>query len=134
MFQYSASYKPAHPHVRLRITDNRRGFTFPQFDALIDTGADGTCIPSEVVGRVSTQNYDYERGRVTDYTGRTRTETFVRILDATVEFIDDNNTVLHTGRYINLRLLVISSGLLGRDILNENLWEFDGPSRQAKIR
>src|ERR1700752_1315556 len=116
MFSYNTSQNPAHPRVWLRVTDNRRGFSFPQFDAVIDTGADGSCIPSAVVRQVPTQNYDYERAKVKDYTGTTRTETFVRILDATVEFMDSQSAILYTGNYANLRLLVIPNGLLGRDI------------------
>ncbi len=77
---------------------------------------------------------DYDFGHVQDYQGRESVELFVRILDATIEFLDASGMVRFSRRYSNLRFLVIAEGLLGRDILNQHVCELDGPGLLCSLR
>jgi hypothetical protein len=131
MFPYATGFVPPCPAVYVRIVDNRRNVPLPRFLALIDSGADTSCLPLWVVEQ--TADLDYELGLVEGYDGRKRTEKFVRILSATVDFSDETGTVFVTGKYENLRLLVISVGLIGRDVLNLHSCQLDGPGLVCRI-
>ena len=54
----------------------------------------------------------------------------IRITSATVDFIDVNNVVRYQGRYQDLKLLVRTEGILGRDMLNKHLTKFSGVNFQ----
>lgn len=136
MFSYSQNYQPPGPEVVLRITDNRRSLQFPPFLVLVDTGADSTVIPASVVESLSGR-FDYQYGTVFGYDGQPRQGLFVRILDATVEFLDQQGSVLRRDKIFNLSLPVLPQsqhGFLGRDIMNSQVWEFDGPGLLARIK
>lgn len=130
---YDPNEVPACPAVRILIIDNTSGASFGPFDALVDTGADTTCVPNSIANRIPNLTYSFHP---VDYGDGSKPETtrFVSIDDATVQFLDSKDQVLLTGRYSDLLLRPIDSGLLGRDILNFHICEFDGPSLTCIIR
>jgi predicted aspartyl protease len=130
---------PGQPHIRpypfvwLRITDNTKNLQFASFGAIIDTGADYTCIPHSVV--TNTPGYDYEEEWGMDFDGNPVVVRLVRILKATVELLDAHGNVLITKVFQNLRLPIVSAdGLLGRDILNDNICVLDGPGQICSLK
>ena len=129
---YDANEVPACPAVRVIITDNNSGTTFGPFDALIDTGADTTCIPNVIVDRIPGLIYSWYDVDFGD--GSSKRNRFVSIDDATVEFLDSRGNVLLRKAHTDLLLQTIQSGYLGRDILNEHVCEFDGPKKICMIR
>ncbi len=131
MFSYDTSWQPPAPCVRLCIFDNRLGVRLGPFPALVDTGADCSCLPKSI--RSSAPRLDYEFAQVLDFNGQTSTMEFVRILDATVELLDGRSTVRLRKSYSNLRLLVVSDGILGRDILNQHAVSLIGPGLRWNI-
>ena len=117
LFSYDRLVKPPAPRVWLRITDTFKGLRFEGFPAIIDSGADRTCLPRDVADQ--TPGYDYEDDFAEEFTGNTVKVRLVRILEARVEFTDDGGNLLFTHDYLNLRLPIVNAeGLLGRDILN----------------
>ncbi len=132
MFSYDEDLIPPGPSVYLRIIDARRRLGLPRFAALIDTGADVSCLPKWIVDKGPPLDYDWVPVEAHD--GRRKMERFVRILNATVEFSDEKETVLVTKEYKNLRLLILPWGLLGRDLLNSHVCELDGPRLTSHLR
>lgn len=135
MLPYNPGYHPPCPQVRINIIDNNAGWQLSSIDALIDTGADFTCIPATLLP--IHQGYQYNIRSVTDYNGQPQQVTFLYILQATVEILDDQGHVIRRENLQNLELLILNhstEALLGRDILNKQIWEFDGPALQAFIR
>jgi hypothetical protein len=110
----------------MKIADTQLSIRLREFEAIIDSGADCSCIPKDAIEGFK---LNYEKGFVTDYDGKRHLETFIRILKADIEFIDTSMTVRFRGQYSDLRLLVISApeGLIGRDILNFHLCQLNGP-------
>src|SRR5260370_21980 len=119
---YDETEVPACPAVRVLIIDNASGARFGPFNALIDTGADTTCIPSNIANLIPNLTYSWHQVDFGD--GKTQTNRFVSIDDATVEFLDAADQVLLSGRYSDLLLQTIDNALLGRDILNSHVCEF----------
>jgi len=130
MFSYDAlNENPPCPIVKLRITDIKRNMVFDVFDAIVDTGSDATSIPRYIADR--NPNISYDRGGVVDpETGQRTPSLMIRITSATVDFIDVNNVVRYQGRYQDLKLLVRTEGILGRDMLNKHLTKFSGVNFQ----
>jgi hypothetical protein len=129
---YDKSASPPKPYLRVRITDNLSKLTFQSFVAVVDTGADNTCIPQSV----TTQTPGYSRSYVMaeEFTGNVVMVEVVRILDATVEFLDQQDNLLFRNRYANLEMPVVDAeGLLGRDILNWHHCVLDGPGRSGRM-
>lgn len=126
MFPYDETKRPPHPSVRLRITDSRRNIQLPAFSALVDSGADCSCLPSGILSQVP--RLDYERGRIRYADGQEDSKDFVRMLRATIEWLAPDDSVLSTKQYNNLRFVVLDEALLGRDILNYHRCELDGPA------
>lgn len=130
MFSYDdVNENPPCPVIKLRITDSRRGLIFETFDAIVDTGSDVTCIPRFIANR--TANISYDPCGVDDIeAGKRVGALMVRITRAIVEFLDANDNVRYTGTYRDLKLLVRSEGVLGRDVLNMHASRFHGLSSQ----
>ena len=129
---YDPKENPACPAVRVLITDNISGVRFGPFDALVDTGADTTCVPERITNRIPNLPYSYHKVDFGD--GSSDTKQFVSVADETVDFLDKNGRVLLTGRYPDLLLQTIENGYLGRDILNYHICEFDGPNLRCLIK
>jgi hypothetical protein len=129
---YDTGNKPYAPSVRMRITDSFNNLTFEAFTALVDSGADYTCIPEDVVNRAPGYSYDWRPSE--EFTGRVVQVKRVRILEALVEFLDSEGKAVFTGTYANLRLPIVQAGLLGRDILNSHFCVLNGPALKGEIR
>jgi len=127
MFLYDDRLEPAIPKVRVRVTDKMRRLTFPSFDAFVDTGADRTCIPESIGARNPNVSYEYCRVKGEDH-------EMIRITTAVVELLDEDNQVLFSETYRDLRLPLYGEtvggsdlGYLGRDVLNTRSCRFSGP-------
>lgn len=132
VISYDQSVSPHAPRVWLRITDNFNRLRFQSFAALVDSGAHYTCIPQSVADR--TPGYNYEEDYAEEFTGNHVRVRLVRILEATVEFLDNGGNVLLKNSYANLRLPIVrAEGLLGRDILNRHLCVLDAPNFAGKV-
>jgi len=116
---------------RIRITDVHAK-TLPVFDFIVDSGADCSCVPQTAVDH--TLGLDYDIATVKDYDGRVRRLRLVRILEATVDFLDQQDRVVLSRQYTNLKLLIVQDGILGRDVLNEHICELDGPGLRGQLR
>jgi Retroviral aspartyl protease len=124
---------PPYPFVWLRITDDTKNLHFTSFGAIIDTGADYTCIPRSVVRLAPGYDYEYDVG--SDFDGNPVQVELVRITIGTVEFLDAHGTVLIKKTVQNLRLpIVAGEGLLGRDILNDYTCTLDGPNQICSLK
>jgi predicted aspartyl protease len=128
---YDTGSKPHAPFVRIRITDSFNNLQFGSFVALVDSGADYTCIPKTVVDQVSGYSYDWRLSE--EFTGNLVQVKLVRVLEAIVEFIDKEENVVFRAKHANLQLPIVQSGLLGRDILNSYRCVLDGPRSGGKI-
>lgn len=121
-----------YPYLWLRITDNTKNLNFALFGAIIDSGADHTCIPQTIVARTPGWDYDEEQGG--DFAGNLVTVKRVRIRMATVELLDTHGNVLMQNGFQNLKLPIVGvDGLLGRDILNDTICMLDGPRQMCSI-
>ena len=126
--------KPRQPHLApypylwIRIVDDSNDLEFGPFGAIVDSGADYTCIPSHVLTGISGYHQDVEWGR--DFRGQPVRVDLVYILKATIELLEEDGTLLLRKKVERLRLPIIENdGLLGRDILNHTVCMLDGPSR-----
>jgi hypothetical protein len=128
---YDSNETPSCPAVRIRITDNFQGSTFAPFPALIDTGADVTCVPEAITAGVT--DLIYERVQVDFADGPARMGKCLYLAEATIEFLDDLGQVLLAQSYRDLYLLVLPDGLLGRDVLKYHICQLDGPSQRCRI-
>jgi Retroviral aspartyl protease len=128
---YDTLNEPYAPSVRLRITDTFSNLQFETFTALVDSGADYTCIPRAVVDRVSGYSYDWRSSE--EFTGNVVQVKRVRILEAWVEFLDTQGETVFSAKYANLRLPIVQSGLLGRDILNHHRCVLNGPGLAGEL-
>ena len=129
MFSYDdIKEDPPCPVVKLRITDLKRNSVF-EFEAIVDTGSDATCMPRYITA--GNTNFNYEPCGVDDIeAGKRIPGVMVRITRASVEFLDRNDVVRYQGLYDDLRLLVRAEGILGRDVLNMHLSKFSGLNLQ----
>ncbi len=130
MFPYDTSVTPARPSMMLRITDNMTGLQLGPFPAVIDTGADVTCIPLEIAAQAGAmlipQGVSYADGQE-------RTVQAVQLLDLKIEFMDIAGNIIKENDYQDLLFLAIAEGVLGRDVLNLYVCEFDGPDQTCTI-
>ena len=133
MFSYDTSRTPPAPFGKIRVTDELHRLEIGPFVAHVDTGSDFTCLPRSAVEQLQ-ERLDYELVRAVGFDGRESEIHAVKILKATVEFLDSNGDVVLKTQYENLRLPVLPEGLLGRDILNHHFGEFDGPRREWALR
>lgn len=75
---------------------------------------------------------EIESGR--DFMGNPIKVYLVYVIDATIELLEEDGTVLVQKRIERLRLPVINNnGLLGRDILNQTICMLDGPAFPKSI-
>lgn len=123
---------PLCPFLQLEIVDNSKNLTLGPLDAIVDSGADYTCIPSRLVADMK---YNYDLEEASDFNGGTTTVKLMVILSATLRLLDDNNQELAQFSEISLRLPIIESeeALLGRDVLNRIVVLLDGPAGQIDI-
>ena len=121
---YNTTYTPAFPEATIRITFKHKGRTLGMlpFNALVDTGADSTCIPASLV---PTEPDLFFRRREVRYADGTIGK-FLVLLNAEVEFLDHHGNRLTIKQHQKLELLIIHEALLGRDILNYHASQFDG--------
>jgi hypothetical protein len=133
MFPYDQRLEPPCPRVRIRITDRNRSISF-LFAALVDTGADQTCVPESVGGGNPNISYD-----ICTVWGEPR--ELIRIPSAYVELMDEEDNVLFASEYKDLKLPVMGEelaesvqrrkeviGYIGRDLLNSHVCQFTGRS------
>lgn len=117
-----------YPFLLVRIVDNVKGLVFGPFGAIVDSAADYTCMPSQVLTGISGYDQEIDIGR--DFRGNPVRVNLVYILNATVELLEEDGTVLLRKNVLRLRLPVVDNdGLLGRDILNHGICRLDGPSQ-----
>jgi len=133
MFPYDTREDPALPIVQLRITDNSSRLRIPAFDAVVDSGADRSCLPGSILKGLGPLSYGKVLVRYVGDAMRENRDT-VRILDATVDLLDRRGALRLTKKCENLVLIVHEEGILGRDILNRLLCELDGPRLRCRIR
>jgi hypothetical protein len=127
-YQKDPSHLAAYPYLWLRILDNAKGLAFGPFGAIIDSGADYTCIPRRVLTGITGYDRELDWGR--DFMGNPIRVELVYILDATIELLEQDGTVLLHTKIQRLRLPVINNeGLLGRDVLNHTICNLDGPGQ-----
>jgi hypothetical protein len=127
---YNSSETPPCPAVRIKITGMTKvgkaiyPLNCEPFDALIDTGADVTCLPESAI---KSSPVVYERRPVSYGDGPEQVGKFLYLSKATIEFLNAADLVIFTGQYNDLLLHVLDDGLLGRDILNNHHCRLDGP-------
>jgi hypothetical protein len=124
----SAGLNPPGPRVVLRVTDLRRGTTFPAFSALVDSGADWSGIEAGVLETFGDEAYDYDLVRAQGMDGKLTSCRVLRVLKAHVEVLDADGTVVCSKEVSNLGLLILPEGHVGRDILNAHRCILDGPN------
>ena len=117
-----------YPYLWVRIVDNAKGLEFGPFGAIVDSAADYTCIPSQVLAGITGYDTEIDVGR--DFGGNPVRVDLVYILDATIELLEEDGTVLMRKKVERLRLPIVdNNGLLGRDILNHGICMLDGPGQ-----
>jgi hypothetical protein len=129
---YDTAYDPPYPAVRIRITVIEWGevIEVPLFNALIDTGADRTCIPTSIIPTQLMKSYSWYR---VVGGGKDKKQRCLVLSDAKVEFIDQSGNSLLEKTHPELILVPYEEGLLGRDILNTHFCSFHGPEQQCTI-
>jgi hypothetical protein len=130
---YNTTYTPAFPEARIRITFKHKGrmLGIRPFNALVDTGADNTCIPVSLVPQEPDLFFRRREVRYAD--GKQTIGKFLVLLNAEVEFLDHHGNRLAIKQHQKLELLLIHEALLGRDILNYHASQFDGPKMLCHI-
>lgn len=125
---YDTSYDPPYPAVRIRISvvEWDEIIQVPPFSALIDTGADRTCVPSSAIPAQLMKTYSWRRVN-------TRLVKCPILSDAKVEFIDERGNQLLEKTHPELLLVPYEEGLLGRDIPNTHVCNFHGPNQLCSI-
>jgi hypothetical protein len=115
------------PCVSLRIKDNYKNLVFGPFQCRVDSGSEVTCMPVWVAD--SSGVHDYEEDVAYDFAGNPVDISFVVVLDATVEILDEHGAVVFQKSYMGIRFPVLpdSEGLLGLDVLNDVVCTLDGP-------
>lgn len=131
---------PPGPYLWLQIFDNQKELTFGPVGAILDSGADYTCIPRRIAEAVG---HDYEIDEAEDFTGRPVMVKLAVILDANIQLLHVSSPspakrrVSQLGKMVrtNLRLPIIEGedALLGRDILNHFVCTLDGPKLLLEI-
>jgi len=118
---------PPYPWVSLRIKDNYKNLVFGPFQCRVDSGSEATCVPAWIAGDPGV--HDYEEDVAYDFAGNPVDISFLVVLDATVEVLDPQGSVVFQKSYIGMRFPVLpdSEGLLGLDVLNDMVSTMDGP-------
>jgi len=124
----TSATEPPYPEVRIKITD--RGWTTPLpydvFEAMVDTGASCTCVPEDKVPLRAKTVTTKKTVMLAD--GSSAVREFVIVRDALLEVFDKTGKCVKTFSRTKMPLLMIPRGLMGRDLLNDCVCTFDGPS------
>lgn len=119
----SQRFSPAMPVITVGISRTDGSGRSIAFDALVDTGADGTLIPSDLLDAVDAPYID--RAYLRSVTGqRERVDLFLVAID------------IGGVRVTGIRAAAIAPGefpILGRDVLNHLRLSLDGPAEMIEI-
>lgn len=130
---YETSYNPPYPAARLRISFRYKAqvIQLPIFDAMIDTGADCTCIPNTIISLLPKRLYS-----ITELTsgGVKRAVTGIVLPSPKVEFLDQSNNLLLEMDYQELWPVEFDEPLIGRDIINSFICLFDAPNIKCSMK
>ena len=130
--QLSGRQTPPEPFLLLQIVDNLRQLTFGPVGAIVDSGADYTCIPRRIADNLE---YAYGFSQAEDFAGAVMTLRLAVIEDARVSLFDDTTRRVAGIARTSLRLPIVESdeALIGRDILNHFVCTLDGPKLLLSI-
>ncbi|MBI3760253.1 MAG: retroviral-like aspartic protease family protein [Chloroflexi bacterium] len=108
------------------VLSNRKGKSTPVLTAIVDTGADGTLAPLDILTAAGFRA-GRQQGRLR--TGRT---------DVAPEVVRGYTLTLHVGslelHYVDVfSSRLIQDVVLGRDVLNQLVFTYDGPRRLLDI-
>ena len=135
----SVSITPPGAVLSVSIKDKDKDKTLPKFFALIDTGSDSTYMPWHLVGPLENSGFDYNVKKFKNFDGEKKAIYALDISNATIDFFwvdeESREKPLLIKNYTNLLIFLISGkiGLLGRDILNKHVLEFNGPDFKYKF-
>ena len=122
MFSYSTAFLPPAPALQVEIRDPQTG-TVQVVLAKIDTAADGSVIPSELV--ISMGLIDFDKVVTISFDGREE-----RQLTYLVDFLFAGRTFTD----VEVVASPVAYALLGRDSLNQLVTTFDGPQLVFEIQ
>jgi hypothetical protein len=130
---YDTTHDPPYPAARIRISTTIFGqfIQLAPINVLIDTGADRTCIPPSAIPPQYKLPYAWHK---VNAGGNVSRRKFYVLLNAKVEFIDNDENLLLEKIHPRLELLEFDEGLLGRDIIMHYVCEFHGPNQNCVVR
>lgn len=123
LFEYSRVYDPVAPIIPIEIHSYDPDHEHTTQTALVDTGADGTMIPTYILHRVGAEFLETRRMR-----GVTGISQRVRIYLVAIQI----GAQLFNG----IRAVAMPSGhetILGRDVLNQLVVTLNGLASQTKV-
>lgn len=122
-FQYDESYYPAFPVIEIELEGNGADQRRHSLLALVDSGADGTMIPIDVLRAIGAEYEDtvYMRGVI----GQSQT-------------VDRYTITLRISKYIvqTVHAVAVSperEAVVGRDVLNHMVTTLNGPAYTTEI-
>lgn len=124
MYKYKAEGKdsPPIPKIKINIQSPKNPKMCKSISAVIDTGADQTCVPTHVIDQIG--NLDYSYIKVRGAIGKTEKmkKCIIDLSLSTCEYKD------HEVIEINREYAII-----GRDILNDYTLVLDGPNNKWSV-
>ena len=122
MFPYDLNFLPPAPALDIEIRNPQTGATQIRL-AKIDTGADGTVIPKDIVEGLGLLDFDQLLSVGFDGSLQVQTSYMIDILLPGKIFTD-----------IEVITAPLPYVLIGRDLLNQLVMTFDGPQRLLSIQ
>lgn len=122
-FEYDHSYNPAAPHLEIMVDGYDSQYQPITLFAFVDSGADGTMLPWNVLEAIGAEYADtvVMRGMAGGVQHLDRYTVRIRIADKTVHGIEAVGTAINT------------EPILGRDLLNALNVTLNGPAHVTEI-
>jgi len=122
-FEYDHHYLPSAPIIEISIDDYSLETSAVVLRALIDSGADGTMIPTEILEKIEASYVDSVR--ISGVTGVSEQRDRYRVR------IQIGNIVIHGIDVVSTDFG--DEGLIGRDVLNQLVVILDGLATETRI-
>lgn len=126
-------YKDNKPHAKIRLKIlGRNGvekITQP-LDILVDTGASNTTLPESLL----TEYIGWFPKTVTEgFTAGARVRLETVTLSGAIEFLNDDGEVFDVVNFKGTTIVLREVKLLGLDVINNHIYEFNGRGKTLKI-